>query len=108
MSRVCIAKYLYILIMILVFTTAVAFGQVKVVHFNAGWNEANNVEWFSKLSDADKKSLSIDDKKIQEKDYFFHSFYRWNTLGYNRFNCRIRYSIIHYRVPIKTKYSNRY
>lgn len=71
MSRVCIAKYLYILIMILVFTTAVAFGQVKVVHFNAGWNEANNVEWFNKLSDADKKSLSIDDKKIQQQYEIF-------------------------------------
>ena len=71
MSRVCIAKYLYILIMILVFTTVVAFGQVKVVHFNAGWNEANNVEWFNKLSDADKKSLSIDDKKIQQQYEIF-------------------------------------
>ena len=65
--KVCIAKYLYILIMILVFTTAVAFGQVKVVHFNAGWNEANDVEWFDKLSDAGKKSLSIDSIEIQKK-----------------------------------------
>ena len=54
--KVCIAKYLYALIMILVFTAATAFGQVKVVHFNAGWNSANDVEWFDKLSDANKKS----------------------------------------------------
>ena len=65
--KVCIAKYLYALIMILVFTAATAFGQVKVVHFNAGWNSANNVEWFDKLSDANKKSLSIDDGDIQTK-----------------------------------------
>jgi len=45
--KVCIAKYLYALIMILVFTAATAFGQVKVVHFNASWNEANDVEWFA-------------------------------------------------------------
>mgnify|MGYP002625646451 FL=1 len=65
--KVCIAKYLYALIMILVFTAATAFSQVKVIHFNAGWNSANDVEWFNKLSDANKKSLSIDDGDIQTK-----------------------------------------
>ena len=65
--KVCIAKYLYALIMILVFTAATAFGQVKVVHFNAGWNSANDVVWFDKLSDANKKNLSIDDGDIQTK-----------------------------------------
>ena len=45
----------------------VSFSQVKVIHFNAGWNEANDVEWFDKLSDAGKKSLSIDDTEIQKK-----------------------------------------
>jgi hypothetical protein len=44
-----------------------AFSQVKVIHFNAGWNSANDVEWFNKLSDAGKKSLSIDDQDIQKK-----------------------------------------
>ena len=71
MRKVCIANELYILIMILVFATATAFGQVKVIHFNAGWNEDNNVEWFSKLSDAEKKTLSIDDKEIQKKYEIF-------------------------------------
>ena len=71
MKKVCIAKYVYVLIMILVFTTAVAFGQINVIHFNAGWNEANNVEWFDKLSDASKKSLSIDNKEIQKKYEIF-------------------------------------
>ena len=67
MKKVCIANYLYVLIMILVFTTSTVFGQVKVIHFNAGWNEANDVEWFDKLSDAGKKSLNIDDTEIQKK-----------------------------------------
>ena len=48
-----------------------AFAQIKVIHFNAGWNEVNNVEWFEKLSDADKKSLSVDDSKIQSKYEIF-------------------------------------
>ena len=67
MKKICIANYLYVLIMILVFTVSSAFGQIKVIHFNAGWNSANDVEWFDKLSDAGKKSLSIDDADIQKK-----------------------------------------
>lgn len=67
MKKICIANYLYVLIMVLVFTVSTAFSQVKVIHFNAGWNEANDVEWFDKLSDADKKSLSIDSAEIQKK-----------------------------------------
>jgi hypothetical protein len=60
-------KFLYALLIVMAFTVGVAFSQVKVIHFNAGWNEANDVEWFDKLSDAGKKSLSIDDAKIQKK-----------------------------------------
>ena len=58
--RVCIA-------LLLSLTSLVAFSQIKVVHFNAGWNSANDVEWFNKLSDAGKKSLSIDDGDTQTK-----------------------------------------
>jgi len=71
MKKTCIANFLYVLIMLLVFATSTAFGQVKVIHFNAGWNEANDVEWFNKLSDVNKKTLSIDDKDIQEKYEIF-------------------------------------
>ena len=60
-------KFLYALLIIIPFTISVAFSQVKVIHFNAGWNEANDVEWFDKLSDAGKKSLNIDDQEIQKK-----------------------------------------
>ena len=67
MKKICIANYLYVLIMVLVFTVSTAFSQVKVIHFYAGWNEANDVEWFDKLSDAGKKNLSIDDGDIQTK-----------------------------------------
>ena len=67
MKKVCIANFLYVLIMLLVFTVSTAFGQIKVIHFNAGWNETNDVEWFDKLSDAGKKSLSIDSTEIKKK-----------------------------------------
>ena len=60
-------RFLYALLIIIAFTIGVAYGQVKVIHFNAGWNEANDVEWFDKISDAGKKSLNIDDKEIQKK-----------------------------------------
>ena len=60
-------KFLYALLIIIPFTISVAFSQVKVIHFNAGWNEANDVEGFDKLSDAGKKSLNIDDQEIQKK-----------------------------------------
>ena len=60
-------RFLYALLIVIAFTVGVAFGQVKVIHFNAGWNSANDVEWFDKLSDANKKSLSIDDGDIQTK-----------------------------------------
>ena len=58
--KICIA-------LLLSLASLVAFSQVKVIHFNAGWNEANDVGWFNKLSDAGKKSLSIDNTDIQKK-----------------------------------------
>ena len=60
-------KFLYALLIIIPFTVSVAFSQVKVIHFNAGWNSANDVDWFNKLSDAGKKNLSIDDADVQKK-----------------------------------------
>ena len=64
MKQTCIAL-LFCLI------SLTAFSQIKVIHFNAGWNEANDVKWFNKLSDATKKSLSIDSAEIQKKYEIF-------------------------------------
>ena len=55
------------LLLILMLFCEVTFAQIEAKHFNAGWNEANDVEWFDKLSDAGKKSLNIDDTDIQKK-----------------------------------------
>ena len=42
---------MYLLIMVLVFFASTAFGQVKVIQFNAGWNSANEVPWVMDLED---------------------------------------------------------
>jgi hypothetical protein len=39
------------LIFLLVFFCSSVSAQIKVTHFNAGWNSANDVEWFMKLKD---------------------------------------------------------
>tara|TARA_R100000664_G_C2743211_1_gene131425 strand:- start:516 stop:842 length:327 start_codon:yes stop_codon:yes gene_type:complete len=64
MKKMCIAT-LFSLV------SLTAFSQIKVIHFNAGWNKANDVEWFDKLSDVTKKTLSIDDEDIQKKYEIF-------------------------------------
>ena len=58
-------KYYNLILMSLLCTSA--FSQVEAYHFNASWNKANGVEWFNKISDADKEELSIDDQDIQKK-----------------------------------------
>ena len=54
------------LILVLLFLfPLISFSQLKVgsgltvVHFNAGWNSANNVKWFGGLSDAKIKRCDI-------------------------------------------------
>ena len=53
------SKVLYILLMILVFTVSQAFGQIKVIQFNAGWNSANDIPWVMDLEDC--KTISYSD-----------------------------------------------
>ena len=42
---------IYLIILILILFCGTAFGQVKVVHYNADWNNANKVEWVKDLTD---------------------------------------------------------
>ena len=35
-----------------------ASAQIKVTHFNAGWNNANDVEWFMDLEDCKTKGYT--------------------------------------------------
>ena len=44
----------------LVLSSSSLFGQITVVQYNADWNDANKVNWLSKLSDVDKtKNICI-------------------------------------------------
>ena len=36
----------------------VSFAQIEVTHFNAGWNSANDVDWFMDLEDAKTKGYT--------------------------------------------------
>ena len=40
---------------------------MTAIHFNAGFNSANDVEWFKKLGDCEKETKSIDDNENQKK-----------------------------------------
>ena len=47
-----------------------AFGQIKIIHFNASWNSVNDVNWLGKLSDC--KTISYIDiaKNVEaQKEY---------------------------------------
>ena len=41
----------YILIIFLILFTQTAFGQIRVIHFNAAWNSTNDVPWVMDLED---------------------------------------------------------
>ena len=57
----------YLVILFLMIVSNSAFGQITAIHFNAGWNDANGVEWFSKLSDVDKDKMDIGEGDCQKK-----------------------------------------
>ena len=54
-KKLDISKVIYILIMILVFLSSQVFAQIEVKHFNAGWNDANGVNWIMDLKDCNTK-----------------------------------------------------
>ena len=57
------------LLCVLAFATCIAVtAQVKVVHFNAGWNSSNDVAWIDSLEDCKVKKIDIaEDSKAQGK-----------------------------------------
>mgnify|MGYP003670841455 CR=1 FL=1 len=64
MKKLDISKFIYLLIIIIVFTASVAFGQVQVAYFNAEWNKTNGVDWIDKLDDI--KTISYVDIGTQK------------------------------------------
>ena len=57
----------YLLLIVLLLLVNTCRGPLVVKHFNARWNEENNVEWLDSLTNCKIKELSIDDTKVQKK-----------------------------------------
>ena len=48
----------------------VSFAQIEVIHFNAGWNKTNDVDWFMDLEDCKTKGYTDIAKNTEaQKDY---------------------------------------
>tara|TARA_R110002153_G_scaffold85808_2_gene213758 strand:- start:176 stop:505 length:330 start_codon:yes stop_codon:yes gene_type:complete len=54
------------LFLLLTFTVK---SQVRVIHFNAGWNSLNNVSWVKDLKDCDIEFIDIAVKTKAQKEY---------------------------------------
>ena len=60
---------IYMLILLFILLSGNSFSQIKVSVFNAGWNDANKVEWVYKLEDVNTYAY-IDvskDTELQKK-----------------------------------------
>ncbi len=60
---------IYLLVLFLLGAYGSASAQVKAIHFNADWNDANKVEWFNKLTDCNKKYIDIVEQPDAQKKY---------------------------------------
>ena len=58
-----------ILLIIFFLLSTIVKSQVVVLHFNAGWNESNNVSWVEDLSDCDLDFIDIAKKPNLQKKY---------------------------------------
>ena len=58
----------FLLISVFFLLTNLVGAQVVVMHFNAGWNESNNVEWIDDLEEVELVFIDIAKKpKLQQK-----------------------------------------
>ena len=59
----------YMLIILFMLIASGVFAQIEVKHFNAGWNKANDVDWFMDLKDTKTKGYTdiAKDTKAQTK-----------------------------------------
>ena len=58
---------IYLLILFLLCISGKTSAQMKVIHFNAEWNNANKVEWFENLEDIKKENMDIGEGDCQKK-----------------------------------------
>ena len=59
----------YMLILILMLFCGITFGQIKVVHYNADWNDGNKVVWLSNLTDCKIKYIDIAEEPKYQKEH---------------------------------------
>ena len=57
-----------LLFLLMLFSQAI-FAQITALHFNAGWNEANNVSWFMDLDCKTKGLTDIAKQPDEAKKY---------------------------------------
>jgi len=61
---------MYLLVLVFILISGNAFGQIKVIQFNAGWNKANEAEWVIKLEDCQTIGyIDIATDKEAQKEY---------------------------------------
>ena len=61
---------MYSLIIIFILFANVAFSQIEVKHFNAKWNDANDVDWFMGLEECKvKEYIEITERDEAQKKY---------------------------------------
>ena len=49
---------MYMAVIFFMLVASGAFAQIKVTHFNAGWNKTNDVNWFMDLEDCKTKGYT--------------------------------------------------
>ena len=60
----------YMLVILLMLFSGMAFGQIKVIQFNAGWNKANEAPWVMQLTDCNTNAyIDISTDKEAQKEY---------------------------------------
>tara|TARA_R110000824_G_scaffold10037_3_gene44496 strand:- start:145 stop:504 length:360 start_codon:yes stop_codon:yes gene_type:complete len=60
---------IYLLVIVLMLLSGMAFGQVKVIQFNADWNKSNQIEWIKDLSDCEKNFIDVGKDGEAQKKY---------------------------------------
>jgi len=61
---------MYMLIIFFMLCANSAFSQIEVTHFNAGWNKANDANWFMDLKDCRTKGyVDIATDKEAQKEH---------------------------------------
>jgi hypothetical protein len=59
----------FLILITLCLSSIIAKSQVVVLHFNAGWNKTNNVEWIKNLTDCDIEFVDIAKQDKLKKKY---------------------------------------